>query len=100
MRHRPGAVLAAALASFFALASAADAAEPPPGASSCSGCHGTSPNGTPIPVLRGRAALEIAGLMREFRSGARPATVMGSIAKGFNDREIDVISQWVVGQSQ
>ena len=38
--------------------------------------------------------------MREFKSGARPATVMGRIAKGFDDAEIDAIAQWLGAQGQ
>jgi sulfide dehydrogenase cytochrome subunit len=96
MQHWP----MAALAGVLVLADAADAAEPPPGASSCSGCHAASPTGTVIPVLRGRAAREIAGLMREFKSGGRPATVMGRIAKGFSDDEIDSIAAWIASEDK
>jgi cytochrome c553 len=32
--------------------------------------------------------------MAEFRSGQRPATVMGRIAKGFSDDEIKAIAAW------
>lgn len=35
--------------------------------------------------------------MRAFKSGARPATVMGRIAKGFSDPEIDAIAEWTSG---
>ncbi len=90
----------AALAGVLAFADVADAAEPPPGASSCSGCHAALQTGTTIPVLRGRTALEIAGLMREFKSGARPATVMGRIAKGFSDGEIDSIAEWIANEGK
>jgi cytochrome subunit of sulfide dehydrogenase len=72
------------------------AADAPPGASSCSGCHAATASGDAVvPPLGGRPAAELASLMREFRSGARPATVMGRIAKGFNDAEIDAIAQWL-----
>ncbi len=36
--------------------------------------------------------------MQEFRSGQRPATVMGRIAKGFNDDETKAIAAWLAAQ--
>lgn len=38
--------------------------------------------------------------MREFKSGARPATVMGRIAKGFDDAEIDAMAEWFAKQAK
>jgi sulfide dehydrogenase cytochrome subunit len=74
-------------------------AEPPAGASSCSGCHALSPAlSTAIPRLAGRNAAELAGQMQAFKSGQRPSTVMGRIAKGFSDPEIDAIAQWYGSQ--
>ncbi len=87
--------LLATLAGALTLAGAANAAEAPPGASSCSACHAASPSlKTSVPALTGRTAAEIAGIMREFKSGGRPATVMGRIALGFSDAEIDAIAEW------
>jgi cytochrome c553 len=84
---------ALALAMLPVAASAADA---PPGASSCSGCHAPAGSaGAAVPPISGRPAADTAKLMREFKSGARPATVMGRIAKGFDDAEIDAIAQWL-----
>jgi cytochrome subunit of sulfide dehydrogenase len=92
--------LLAALVCTLMQAGAAHAADPPPGVSSCSGCHALSPSlktsiPSPIPSLVGRSAAEIAGVMREFKSGARPATVMGRIAKGFGDADIDAMAEWL-----
>jgi cytochrome subunit of sulfide dehydrogenase len=36
--------------------------------------------------------------MQAFRSGARPATVMGRIAKGFSDDEVKAIAAWYGAQ--
>src|SRR6266581_2937466 len=70
----------------------AAAPEAPPGAASCSGCHPASAAiATPVPPLRGRDAAEIVTAMQEFRSGQRQATVMGRIAKGFDDDETRAI---------
>jgi cytochrome subunit of sulfide dehydrogenase len=70
-------------------------AESPVGASSCSGCHALNPAlSTPIPRLVGRSAAELGAAMQAFKSGQRPSTVMGRIAKGFTDPEIEAIAQW------
>jgi cytochrome c553 len=33
--------------------------------------------------------------MKAFQEGAKPATVMDRIAKGFSDEEIDAIAAWL-----
>jgi cytochrome c553 len=45
--------------------------------------------------LRGQNPAAIVTAMEAFRSGERPATVMGRIAKGFSDDEIQAIATWV-----
>jgi sulfide dehydrogenase cytochrome subunit len=71
----------------------------PPGASSCSGCH--RPSGqvnTPVPRIVGRQPAEIVAAMQAFRSGERPSTVMGRIAKGFSEDDIQAIAVWLAAQ--
>ena len=81
------------------IATAAAAAEPPPGASSCSGCHPPSASiETKVPPLRGHDPAEIVAAMQAFRSGERPSTVMGRIAKGFSDDETRAIAAWLAAQ--
>ncbi|GEP60998.1 c-type cytochrome [Reyranella soli] len=104
MKHR---LLLPALASVLSLASvvaggavrAADTA--PPGASSCTGCHAAQriPDSV-IPRIAGRKASDIVQFMREYRSGAWPSTVMGRIAKGFDDQQIDAIAAWFAAQPE
>jgi cytochrome c553 len=67
-------------------------APPPPGASSCSGCHGAA---SPI---AGRDAKDMTEALIAFRSGARPSTVMGRITKGFDDPELGAIATWWAAQ--
>ncbi len=67
------------------------AAPPPPGASSCSGCHGGM---APLPVLAGRNAVDIVAALDAFRAGTKPATVMDRIAKGFSHDETVAIAAW------
>lgn len=85
----------------LAYGTAAVAADAPPGASSCSGCHATSAAvATPVPRLIGRPAADIASAMQQFRSGQRPATVMDRIAKGFSDGESAAIAAWYSNRSE
>jgi cytochrome c553 len=80
-------------------ASAAAAAEAPPGASSCSGCHVASAAvQTPVPRLVGRPAAEIVLAMQAFRAGQRQPSVMDRIAKGFSESEIASIAAWYAAQ--
>jgi len=91
----PGSALAVALLA----AAAPAAAEPPAGASSCSGCHAASAKvDTPVPRIFGRQPAEIIAAMQAFRSGERPSTVMGRIAKGFSEDEIRAIAVWLAAQ--
>ena len=81
------------------LTAAASAAELPPGATSCSGCHPpTASAETKVPPIRGRNPAEIVAAMEAFRSGERPSTVMGRIAKGFSDDEIRAVAAWLAAQ--
>jgi cytochrome c553 len=81
------------------LTAASASAEPPPGATSCSGCHPpTASAETKVPPIRGRNPAEIVAAMEAFRSGERPSTVMGRIAKGFSGDEIRAIATWLSGQ--
>ena len=62
----------------------------------CAGCHGTHGR------LQGEAFRPLAGMnqatfiraMEEFRSGARPATLMGHVAKGYTDDEIKAMAEF------
>ncbi len=90
--------IAAAVTVLF-LSGAGMAADAPPGAASCSGCHPASRSiATPVPRLNGRDAAQIVTAMQEFRTGRRPATVMDRIAKGFTDGEIEAIAAWYAAQ--
>jgi sulfide dehydrogenase cytochrome subunit len=78
----------------------AAAAQAPPGASSCSGCHPASAAvETPVSRLVGRPAPEIVAAMQAFRAGQLPATVMDRIAKGFSEDEIASIAAWYAAQN-
>jgi cytochrome subunit of sulfide dehydrogenase len=97
-RHAVGAM---SLAGLFAgtLTLPATAADAPPGAASCSGCHPAKSNvDTTVPRLAGQDPAAMVSAMQAFRSGQRPATVMDRIAKGFSDDEIKAIAAWYGSQ--
>jgi cytochrome c553 len=102
MRRLPlPALVCALLLTNLAEGCPAWAAEAPPGASSCTGCHAAKkiPDSV-IPHIAGRKAADIAAAMREYRSGAWPSSVMGRIAKGFDDSQIDAIAAWFAAQPE
>jgi cytochrome c553 len=68
------------------------AAGPPPGATTCSGCHG--PAETSIPPIAGRPAADMEAKLLAYRAGTRPATVMDRLAKGFSPAELTSIAAW------
>lgn len=75
------------------------AAEPPPGAASCSGCHPAAGTvDSAVPPLAGRQAAELVAQMQAFKTAQRPATVMDRIAKGFSDSELAAIAAWYAEQ--
>jgi cytochrome subunit of sulfide dehydrogenase len=92
-------VLLGALA--WAGAAVAVPPEAPAGAAACSGCHPAGKGvDTPVQPLAGRAPADIAAALRDFKAGARAPTVMGRIAKGFSDTEIDAIAAWFGAQKE
>lgn len=87
------------VAALISCSSAALAAEPPAGASSCSGCHAANTAvETPVPKIKGRSADDILAAMAAFRAGSKPATVMNRIAKGYTDDELKPIAAWLAAQ--
>ncbi|MEM5431641.1 c-type cytochrome [Cupriavidus oxalaticus] len=94
----PAAPAAAPAAPAASAASAASAAQyVRVHAAACTSCHGPSgrpPEGSTIPSLAGRQQVELMAQMQAFRSGARPATVMHQIAKGYTDEQLAAIAAW------
>lgn len=66
-----------------------------PLALACAGCHGTEGRSrSEIPAIAARPEAEFAALMRGFRDGQRPATVMNRIAKGYDDGDIALLAAY------
>lgn len=62
----------------------------------CAGCHGTNGGsaGPSMPSLAGQSKEAIVDAMKKFKSGARPATVMGRLAKGFSDADFVAMGEY------
>ena len=95
-------VLAATLASGFALSALAQGADPNLGrnlAAACANCHGT--NGVSaqgMPNLAGLQRTYLVQQMQDFKTGKRPATIMHQLAKGYTDEHIDALAAYFSAQ--
>lgn len=49
-------------------------------------------------MLQGRPAADTAAQMEAFRSGARPATLMNRIVRGFTPDEVRALADWFAVQ--
>ena len=70
-------------------------------AATCAACHGTegrAPAGSAMPSLAGRPAPWIAEQMSAFQSGAREATVMHQIARGYDAAQIEQLAAFFAAQ--
>jgi cytochrome subunit of sulfide dehydrogenase len=72
-------------------------------AATCANCHGT--NGK---AFEGSAVVTLAGMpkdyivlqMKAFQTGARPATIMHQLAKGYTDQQIEQIATYFAAQKK
>ncbi|MEW5839193.1 MAG: c-type cytochrome [Pseudomonadota bacterium] len=90
---------ALAMAMSFPLAAATPTTPLPTGemmGNTCAGCHGTHGRlvGEAFRPLAGMNEATFIRAMEEFRSGARPATLMGHVAKGYTDEEIKAMAEF------
>ncbi len=72
-------------------------------AATCANCHGTNGvvvSGSPVIGLAGLPASYITEQMKAFKSGARTATVMHQLAKGYSDAQIEQISAYFAAQKK
>jgi cytochrome c553 len=67
------------------------------GAIACARCHGydgASDGSGAFPALAGQSAVYLAHQLQHYAAGQRQNAIMGSIAKGLNEEEIDSVSQY------
>jgi cytochrome c553 len=53
-----------------------------------------------IPRIAGRSANDIAKALREYRGGTLQSSVMGRIAKGFDEQQIEALAAWFAKQPE
>ena len=61
-------------------------------AATCVTCHGKDASGTG--TLDGRPKSQIVQTMKDFKSGARPATLMHQLAKGYTEQQVEQIAEY------
>jgi sulfide dehydrogenase cytochrome subunit len=85
----------AAMLAAAAPAGAADAVDPALLADSCAACHGTGGSSVGgAPTISNLTVDYFVLAMKDYASGARPATVMNRIAKGYTEAEIAAMAQY------
>jgi cytochrome c553 len=70
-------------------------------AASCANCHGTNGKavaGSGLEPLAGVEKTELLRKIRDFKSGAKPATIMHQIAKGYTDEQMELIASYFSAQ--
>lgn len=62
----------------------------------CAGCHGTNGAsvGPSMPTLAGQPAAYIEDSMKKFKSGERPSSIMGRLAKAYSDDDFKAMAEF------
>lgn len=91
------------IASLLATVPALHAAERPASmlSNTCAGCHGTAgaSAGDSMPILAGLPSEYFRRTMQKFKNGQRYSTIMGRIARGYSDAEIDAMATFFEKQA-
>lgn len=94
----------AALVAVFACCTPVFAAHPDEArdlAATCAPCHGTSGRSVgSIEALAGENRDRLVRKMNEFRSGAKPASIMHQIAKAYSEGQIALIADYFAAQQK
>jgi cytochrome subunit of sulfide dehydrogenase len=72
-------------------------------AAACAQCHGTdgrSAPGSTVPPIAGMPRDHLSAQLKAFKAGSRPSTVMGQLAKGFNDAQLEQLADYFSRQNQ
>ena len=71
-------------------------------ANTCAGCHGTNgvSGGPAMPSIAGMPATYLKTIMAEFKSGERPSTIMGRLAKGYSEKETAMMADFFAKQKR
>jgi cytochrome subunit of sulfide dehydrogenase len=72
-------------------------------AATCANCHGTNgkaTEGSAVVTLAGMPQDYIVTQMKAFKSGARPATIMHQLSKGYSDAQIEQVAAYFAAQKK
>lgn len=61
-------------------------------AATCITCHGKSATGTG--TLEGMPKGQLTQAMKDFKAGAKPATLMHQISKGYSEQQVALIAEY------
>ncbi|MGB5260171.1 MAG: c-type cytochrome [Gammaproteobacteria bacterium] len=65
----------------------------------CAGCHGTrGHSSSPMPIIAGLPYAYLRQTMQDYKTGKRPSTIMGRVARGYDDAEIDALAAFFASQ--
>ncbi|MEN8131977.1 MAG: cytochrome C [Pseudomonadota bacterium] len=65
----------------------------------CAGCHGTYGRSTePMPIIAGLSKAYFSRVMRQYQTGKRPSTIMGRLARGYSESELDDMAAFFASQ--
>ena len=70
-------------------------------AATCANCHGTNGKavaGSGADALAGNKKSTTLQKLADFKSGAKPASIMHQIAKGYTDEQLDLIAGYFAAQ--
>ncbi|MHA7600840.1 c-type cytochrome [Alicycliphilus sp. T452] len=70
-------------------------------AAACANCHGT--NGQALPgnePLAGANKDDMLKKLMDFKSGAKPATIMHQLSKGYSDEQLAALAAWFAAQKK
>ncbi|HET8745618.1 MAG TPA: c-type cytochrome [Ramlibacter sp.] len=72
-------------------------------AANCAQCHGTEGHtvaGSPLQPLAGRSREELLALLKAFKAGTRPATIMQQLARGYSDAQLEQLAAFFAAQKR
>jgi len=94
MKKIAAVIMAGVLAGISGAVHAGDVAAGKAKSATCAGCHGTdgASAGPATPSLAGNSEIYMVDTMMAFKSGERPSTIMGRIAKGYSEEEFKLMA--------